>query len=48
MATNVSGEFSIVSGDGPGERPGTTVSLTVPIAPDDDDGLADLARPKSR
>jgi two-component system, sensor histidine kinase PdtaS len=48
VTSDLTGEFSIVSGDGTGGRPGTTVSLTVPIDPGDDDGLAGVARPKSR
>jgi two-component system, sensor histidine kinase PdtaS len=48
VTSDLTGEFSIVSGDGAGERRGTTVSLTVPIDLEDEDGLAALARPKPR
>ncbi len=47
VTSDLSGEISIRSGDGDGDRPGTEVVLRVPIESEDDDDLAE-ARPKSR
>jgi hypothetical protein len=47
VTSDLAGEISIKPGDGVGDRPGTTVTLRVPIDDERDDGLA-VARPKSR
>ncbi|HET6949589.1 MAG TPA: sensor histidine kinase [Acidimicrobiales bacterium] len=47
VQSDLTGEISIHSAGGPGDRPGAEVYLRVPVEPENDDGLA-VARPKSR
>jgi len=39
VTSDLGGEFSIVSGDGEGDRPGAEVWLRIPVDPGDEDGL---------
>jgi hypothetical protein len=40
VTSDLSGEFSIVSGEGDGDRRGAEVWLRIPVEPGDDSGLA--------
>jgi two-component system, sensor histidine kinase PdtaS len=47
VTSELSGDISLRTGGGDGDRPGTEVTLRVPISEENDDGLAE-ARPRSR
>ncbi|HEY2999304.1 MAG TPA: histidine kinase N-terminal domain-containing protein [Acidimicrobiales bacterium] len=46
VTSDLAGEIALRQGAGEGERPGTEVTLQVPIDDERDDGLAEVARPK--
>jgi len=46
VTSDLAGEIAVRQGAGEGERPGTEVTLQVPIDDERDDGLAEVARPK--